>query len=78
MSLNKLESRIAIPAATREYTPGSCRNSRKPMICPPHREMRPYSPALGAEKFLASNETHKEPRFAFRNSRESPGTPSHI
>ena len=59
MLWNTLEFRMAIPAVTREYTPGSCRNSRKPMRCPPHCEMRPDSPALGAEKFPVSNETHR-------------------
>ena len=40
-----------IPSVTREYTPGSCGNSRKPMRHPPHREMRPDSRALRAEQF---------------------------
>ena len=40
-----------IPAVTREYTPGSCGNSRKPIRHPPHREMRPDSRALRAEQF---------------------------
>ena len=31
---------MAFPALIREYTPGSCRNSRKPMRLPPRREMR--------------------------------------
>ena len=53
-----------IPAVTREYTPGYCRNSRKPMRLPPHREMRPDSPALGAEQFRVPNQTCKEPQFA--------------
>ena len=39
-----------IPAVTQEYTPGSCRNSRKPMRLPPRHEMRPDSPALHAEQ----------------------------
>ena len=63
-----------IPAVTRKYTPGSCRNSRKPMRLPPRREMRPNSPALQAEEFCFPNQTRKEPRFAWLNSRESPRT----
>ena len=55
---------MAIPAVTREYTPGSCLNSRNPMRHPPRREMRPESPALGAEQFLAPNQTRKEPQSA--------------
>ena len=64
MSLNKLESRMAIPTVTREYTPGSCRNSRKPMRFPPRREMRPDSPALVAEQFRVPIQTRKESQFA--------------
>ena len=64
MSLNKLEFPIAIPAVTREYTPGSCRHSRKPMRLPLRCEMRPDSHALGTEEFRVPNETCKEPRFA--------------
>ena len=41
---------MAIPAATREYTPGSCRNSRNRKRHPPPWEMRLDSPALHAEK----------------------------
>ena len=33
-----------IPAVTREYTPGACCNSRKPMRLSPPCEMRPDSP----------------------------------
>ena len=62
--MNKLEFRMAIPAITREYTPGSCRNSRKPMRLPLHREMRLDSPALRAEQFRVPNQTRKEPVFA--------------
>ena len=51
MSLNKLEFRMAIPAVTQKYTPGSRRNSRKPMRLPHRCDMRPDSPALGAEQF---------------------------
>ena len=39
-----------IPALTREYTPGSCSNSRKPMRLPTRHEMRPDSPALHAHR----------------------------
>ena len=78
MPLNKLEFRMAIPALTREYTPGSHRKSRKPMRLPPHREMRPKSPALHAEQFRVPNATPKEPRFASPNSRESPRTLSQV
>ena len=62
------------PAVTREYTPRSCRNSRKPMRLSPPCEMRPDSPALYAEQLRFSNQTHKEPRFAWLNSRKSPTT----
>ena len=62
--MNKLEFRMDIPAVTREYTPGSCRNSRKHMrLCPPC-EMRPDSPALCPEQLRFPNQTRKEPRFA--------------
>ena len=63
---------MGIPVVTREYTPGACRNSRKPMRLPPRHEMRPDSPALHAEQLCVPNQTHKEPRFAWLNSRESP------
>ena len=39
--LNKLECGMALPAVTKEYTPGSCRNLRKSMRIPLRREMRP-------------------------------------
>ena len=42
---------MAIPAVTREYSPGSRRNARKTMRLPPQRETRPDSPALHAEQF---------------------------
>ena len=61
MSLNKQKFLMATPAVTREYNPGSHRNSRKTMRLPPHREMRPDSPALCAEQFLVINQTGKEP-----------------
>ena len=64
MSLNKLKFRMAIPAVTREYTPDSWRNLRKPVRLPPLCEMRPDSPALGAEQFRVPNLTRKEPQFA--------------
>ena len=51
-SLNKPEFQMAIPADTREYTPGACRNSRNIMRLPPRRKMRPDSPAFHAEVFL--------------------------
>ena len=41
---------MAIPAVTREYTPGSCRNWRNRMRHPPRWEMRLDSPALHAEQ----------------------------
>ena len=63
-SLNKLQFRMDIPAVTREYTPGSCRNSRKPIRLPPRHEMRPDSPVLHAEQLSFPNQTRKEPRFA--------------
>ena len=53
-----------IPAITREYNSGACRNSSKPMRLPTRREMRPDFPALHAEELRFPNQTHKEPRFA--------------
>ena len=53
---------MAIPAVTREYTPGSCRNSSNRMRHPPRWEMRLDSPALHAEQFRIPNQTRKEPR----------------
>ena len=41
---------MAIPAVTREYNPGSCRNSRNRMRHPPRRELRLGSPELHAEQ----------------------------
>ena len=64
MSLNKLEFEMAIPDVTWEYTPGFCRNSRKPMRLPPRRKMRPASPAFHAEQFRVPNQIRKEPQFA--------------
>ena len=65
---------MAILAVTREYTPGSGRNSRNRMRHPPRWEMRLDSPALHAEQSRVPNETRKEPRFSLWNTRESPGT----
>ena len=65
---------MGITVVTREYTPGPCRNSRKPMRLPPRHEMRPDSTALHAEQLRFPNQTHKERRFAWLNSRESPTT----
>ena len=59
--LNKVEFRMAIPAVTRECTPGSCRNLKNFMRHPPRRGMRPESPALGAEKFHVPSQTPTEP-----------------
>ena len=72
--MNKLEFQTDIPIVTREYTPGSCRNSRIPMRLSPPGEMRPDSPALCPEQLRFPNQTRKEPRFACLNSRESPTT----
>ena len=63
---------MGIPVLTREYTPRACRNSRKPMRLPTLHEMRPDSTALHAEQLRFPNQTHKDPRFAWLNSRESP------
>ena len=60
--MNKVEFRMAIPAVTREYTPGSYRNLRNPVRHPPLREMRPKSAALGAEQFRVPNQIRKEPQ----------------
>ena len=65
---------MGIPFVTREYTPGACRKSRKHMRLPPRDEMWPDSPALHAEQLRFPNQTHKEPWFAWLNSRESPTT----
>ena len=64
MPLNKQKFLMATPTVTREYSPGSCCNLRNPMRHPPRREMRPESPALGAELFRATNQTRKEPQCA--------------
>ena len=69
-----LEFRMDIPAVTREYTPCSWCNSRKPMRLSPPCEMRPDSPALCPEQLRFPNQTCKEPRFDWLNSRESPTT----
>ena len=67
-----MEFRTAIPTVTREYTPDSCCNSRNTMRHPPQRELRPESPALGAEQFRVPNQRRKEPQCALWNTRESP------
>ena len=54
MSLIKEKFLMATLAVTREYTPGSRRNSRKTMRLSRHREMRHDSPA---EQFLVPNQT---------------------
>ena len=41
---------MAIPALTREYTPGSCRNTRNRMSHPPRWDMRFDSRAMHAEQ----------------------------
>ena len=63
-----------IPAVTREYSPGSCRNSRKPMRLYRSLEMRPYSPAMCPEQLRFPNQTCKKPWFAWLYPRESPTT----
>ena len=63
---------MAIPTVTREYTPGSCRNSRNPMRHPPRWEMRLDSPAVLSEQSRIPNQTRKESRFSSWNTRESP------
>ena len=55
-------ARLSHPYMT--ATPGSCRNSRKPMRLSPPCEMRPDSPALCAEQMRFPNQTRKEPQFA--------------
>ena len=57
--MNKVEFRMAIPAVTREYTPGSCRNLRNPVRHPPLQEMRLSSAPLGTEQFRVPNQTRK-------------------
>ena len=70
----KLQFRMDILVITREYIPGSWRNSRKPMRLSSRRERRPGSPALCPGQLRFPNQTRKEPRFAWLNSRESPTT----
>ena len=65
---------MGIPAVTREYTPGSCWNSRNIMRHPPRRDVRLDSPALPADQNRIPNQTCKEPRFSYWNTRESPRT----
>ena len=50
---------MAISAVTREYTPGSCRNSKNPLRHPPRRELRLDSPELRAEQSRVPNQTHR-------------------
>ena len=50
---------MAIPAVTRVYTPGFCRNWINHMRHPPPWEMRLDSPALHAEQSRIPNETCK-------------------
>ena len=59
-----------IPVIAGEYNQGSWGKSRKPMGLQRRHEMRPDSPALRAEQLCFPNQTHKEPRFAWLNSRE--------
>ena len=63
MSLNKPEFQMAIPAVTREYTPGASQNSRKHMRLSPRCKMRPDSSAFHAEEFHVPNQRREEPRF---------------
>ena len=72
--MNQVEFRMAIPAVTREYIPGTCRNSRNPMRHPPRWDMRLDFPAMPAEQNRIPNQTRKEPRFSYWNTRESPKT----
>ena len=67
---------MAIPTVTREYNPGSGRNSRNPMRHPPRWEMRPESPTLHAGQSRIHNQTRKAPRFGGWNTRESRRTVS--
>ena len=46
---------MALPAVTREYTPGSRRNSRNPMTHTPRWEMRLDFPAFRAEQYRIPN-----------------------
>ena len=55
---------MAIPAVTREYTPGSFRNWRNPMTHTPRREMGLDFHALGAEQSRVPNQTGKESQFS--------------
>ena len=55
---------MAIPAVTREYTPGFYGNSRNRMRHPPRWEMRLEYPALHAEQSRITNQERKEPLFS--------------
>ena len=50
---------MANPAVTREYTPGSRRNSRNPMTHTPRREKRLDFPASRAEQYRIPSYTRK-------------------
>ena len=63
---------MAIPTVSQEYTPGACRNWRNLMRLHPSHKMRTDSPALHAEEFRVPNQTCKELRFPWWNTRESP------
>ena len=62
--MNKVEFRMAIPAVTREYTPGSCHNLRNSMTHTPRLEMSLDFPALGAKQSRFPNQTGKETQFS--------------
>ena len=66
---------MANSAVSREYTPGSCCNSRNPMRHPPHREMRLDSPALHAEQFLVPNQTGRSLDLLDRTTESQPEIP---
>ena len=67
-----MEFRLSTPAVTREYTPGSCHNSRNPMRHPSYREMRPKSPVLRSQQFRVPHQTRKKPQCAGWNTRACP------
>ena len=69
---------MALPALTREYTPGSRCNSREIMRLPPQQETRPDSLVLRAQQFHVHNKARKERWFSWWNSRGSPRTPSQV
>ena len=63
---------MAVSAVNREYILASCRNSRNSMRHPDRQEMRPKSPALGADQFRVPNQTRKERQCDLWNTRECP------